>query len=120
MTKSDKPDPRGFKPGANMPDGSYDPASQGMSESGNHAVGNPGNDTPYGEQRNQQHQQQELAREKQGPASTEHNLRQDNQNRSDERNQQSAHDAATAATHRDKNAGARADHYTDTSRKPNS
>lgn len=69
MSKSNKP---GFKPGANMPDGDYDPARQGMSESGNHATGHPGNDTPPG-------------------------------------NLQSAADAATSTTHRDRKAGARGD-----------
>lgn len=74
MSPTNKPDPRGFKPGANMPQEGYDPKTQGMSQSGNHATGHPGNDTP--------------------PGAT---------------NQQSAADAATATTHRDKNAGARGD-----------
>ena len=51
---SPKPDPRGFKPGANMPDGDYDPKQQGMSESGNHAVGNRANDNPGNQQQDQQ------------------------------------------------------------------
>jgi len=74
MRPNNKPDPRGFKPGANMPQDGYDPKTQGMSDSGNHATGHPGNDTPPGAM-----------------------------------SQQSASDAATAATHRDKNAGARGD-----------
>ncbi len=37
---------RGFKPGANMPHDDYDPMEQGMSDSGNHAVGHAGNDSP--------------------------------------------------------------------------
>ncbi|MYM27728.1 hypothetical protein GTP58_05290 [Duganella sp. CY15W] len=105
MSASNKPDPRGFKPGANMPHGDYDPKTQGMSESGNHATGDAGNDTPPG---NLQQQQRDS-----GPARSEHALRQDNQNRGDQRNQQSASAAATAATHRDKNAGARGDSSTD-------
>lgn len=44
MNASDKA--KGFKPGANMPDGDYDPKREGMSESGNHATGHPGNDVP--------------------------------------------------------------------------
>jgi hypothetical protein len=46
MTEASKSSEKGFKPGANMPDGDYDPEQEGMSESGNHAVGHPGNDTP--------------------------------------------------------------------------
>jgi len=100
---SPKPDERGFKPGANMPHGDYDPKKQGMSDSGNHAVGHPGNDTPYGYQNEQQGR---------GPARSEQALQQDNQNRADERNLQSAEDAAKAATHRDKTTGLRGDDYT--------
>ncbi|MRW90698.1 hypothetical protein GJ699_11925 [Duganella sp. FT80W] len=51
-----------------------------------------------------------------GPARSEHAVRQDNQNRGDLHNQQSAAAAATAATHRDKNAGARGDDYSDSNR----
>jgi hypothetical protein len=97
MSQPNKPDPRGFKPGANMPQDGYDPNTQGMSESGNHATGHPGNDTPAG---NLQHDPKEVF---------ERALRQDNHNREDQRNQQSASAAATAASHRDKNAGARGD-----------
>ncbi|NYE59691.1 hypothetical protein FHW58_000843 [Duganella sp. 1224] len=79
MSQPNKPDPRGFKPGANMPQEGYDPKTQGMSQSGNHATGHPGNDTPH-------------------------------------TNQQSAAAAATAATHRDKKAGARGDDYSDSNR----
>ncbi|TFW16634.1 hypothetical protein [Duganella callida] len=105
-----KPDQRGFKPGANMPQQGYDPAHEGMSDSGNHAVGHPGNDTPYG---NDNLQQDQGGR---SPARSEQTLRQDNQNRASERNQQSAEDAAKAATHRDQTAGARADDYTRTNK----
>jgi hypothetical protein len=108
MSPSNKPDPRGLKPGANMPQPGYDPNQEGMSESGNHAAGHPGNDTPHVNQ----HQEQQGR----GPARSEHAVRQDNQNRGDQRNQQSAAAAATAATHRDKNAGARGDDYSDTNR----
>jgi hypothetical protein len=83
MRPTNKPDPRGFKPGANMPTEGYDPKTQGMSQSGNHATGHPGNDTPPGA------------------------------------SQQSAAAAATAATHRDKNAGARGDDYSDSNRSDN-
>lgn len=79
MSQPNKPDPRGFKPGANMQQPGYDPKTQGMSDSGNHATGHPGNDTPYG-------------------------------------NQQSASSAATTATHRDRNAGARGDDASHTNR----
>ncbi|MBV7535177.1 hypothetical protein KW842_05265 [Duganella sp. sic0402] len=82
MSQPNKPDPRGFKPGANMPQDGYDPKKQGMSDSGNHATGHPGNDNPHA-------------------------------------SQQSAAAAATAATHRDKKAGARGDDYSDTNRKGN-
>ncbi|MRX09126.1 hypothetical protein GJ697_14890 [Pseudoduganella sp. FT25W] len=104
MSQSNKPDPRGFKPGANMPQEGYDPKQQGMSESGNHATGHPGNDTPPGNLQHDPKEQSERA------------LRQDNHNRADQRNEQSAAAAATAATHRDKNAGARGDDSTDTNR----
>lgn len=50
MSQPNKPDPRGFKPGANMPQDGVDPKTQGMSESGNHATGHSGNDTPHGNQ----------------------------------------------------------------------
>ncbi|CAN7585469.1 hypothetical protein [Duganella sp. Dugasp56] len=46
MTEASKSSEKGFKPGANMPDGDYDPEQEGMSESGNHAAGHPGNDAP--------------------------------------------------------------------------
>ncbi len=82
MNPTNKPDQRGFKPGANMPQEGYDPKTEGMSQSGNHATGNPANDTPAA-------------------------------------NQQSAADAATAATHRDKKAGARGDDYSDSNRTDN-
>lgn len=82
MSQSNKPDPRGFKPGANMPQDGYDPKQEGMSDSGNHATGHPGNDTPH-------------------------------------TSQQSAADAATATTHRDRNAGARGDNSSDSNRKGN-
>jgi hypothetical protein len=97
MSQPNKPDPRGFKPGANMPQDGFDPTKEGMSNSGNHATGNQGNDTPPGNLQQDAHEQSERA------------LRQDNHNRADQRNEQSASAAATAATHRDKNAGARGD-----------
>ena len=50
MTEASKSSEKGFKPGANMADGDYDPEQDGMSESGNHAVGHPGNDTPHAPQ----------------------------------------------------------------------
>lgn len=106
MTASNKD--KGFKPGANMPDGDYDPKQEGMSESGNHAVGHPGNDVPGNQQSGRQ------------PARSEQTLRQDNQNRTDLHNKQSASTAATEATHRDRNAGARGDDTTHTSNKSNS
>jgi hypothetical protein len=96
MTTSNKD--KGFKPGANMPHGDYDPAKEGMSESGNHAVGHPGNDNPGN------HQQGQEA----------------NQGRADLHNKQSAAAAAADATRRDRSAGARGDKNSDTSRKSNS
>jgi hypothetical protein len=107
MTASDKA--KGFKPGANMPDGDYDPKTQGMSESGNHATGNPANDVVTG---NQQRSRQ--------PARSEATQRQDNQSRTDLHNKQSASAAATETTHRDRKAGARGDDSTHTSNKSNS
>lgn len=104
MTASNKD--KGMKPGANMPDGDYDPARDGMSESGNHATGNPANDVVTG---NQQSGRQ--------PARSEATLRQDNQSRTDLHNKQSAEAAATETTHRDRNAGARGDDSTHTSNK---
>lgn len=62
---------RGFKPGANMPTDDYDPMQEGMSDSGNHAVGHPGNDTPRA---NEQHGRQ--------PARSEQSVRQGNMGRS--------------------------------------
>jgi hypothetical protein len=105
MSQPNKPSEKGFKPGANMPDGDYDPEQEGMSESGNHAAGHAGNDVPYG---NQQQGRQ--------PARSEQRLREDNQNRHEQHSQQSAKDAATAATHRDRSAGARGDDRSDNNR----
>ena len=96
MTKSDKE--KGFKPGANMPQDGYDPNKEGMSESGNHAVGHPGNDNPG----NHAHG------------------REANQGRADLHNKQSAAAAAADATRRDRSAGARGDKNSDTSRKSDS
>ena len=79
MSQSNKPSEKGFKPGANMPHQGYDPKQHGMSESGNHASGDPANDTPTG-------------------------------------NQQSAASVAKQVTHRDRQAGARGDDYSDTNR----
>ena len=104
MTASNKD--QGFKPGANLPEGGYQPEQEGMSESGNHASGHPANDVVTG---NQQQGRQ--------PARSEAALRQDNQNRTDLHNKQSAAAAATEATRRDRNAGARGDDSTDTSNK---
>ena len=101
---SPKPDERGFKPGANMPHKDYDPKKEGMSESGNHAVGHAGNDTPYGYQNQQQDQ-----------ANAEQAVHQ-NQNLTNQHNQQSAKDAATATTHRTKTTGLRGDDYTENNR----
>jgi hypothetical protein len=78
MSQPNKPDPRGFKPGANMPQDGYDPHQEGMSPSGNHATGHTGNDTPYGDLKPGEHGQ---------PEHTEEALReQDNQNRNAHRN----------------------------------
>lgn len=107
MSQPNKPSDKGFKPGANMPSEGYDPKRQGMSQSGNHATGDVANDTPG----NLQQVPKEDA-----PAQSEHALRQDNQNRENLRNKQSAADASTAATRRDQNAGARGDSYTDNNR----
>ena len=96
MTTSDKE--KGFKPGANMPHAGYDPAKEGMSDSGNHAVGHPGNDNP--------------GNHPQG--------REANQGRADLHNKQSAAAAAADTTRRDRSAGARGDKNSDTSRKSNS
>lgn len=50
MSQPNKPSEKGFKPGANMPSEGYDPKTEGMSESGNHASGNRANDTPTNQQ----------------------------------------------------------------------
>jgi hypothetical protein len=73
MSPSNKPDPRGFKPGANMPQDGYDPMHQGMSDSGNHATGHPGNDTPHVD-----HAPEQQGR---GPARSDHMMRQENPGR---------------------------------------
>lgn len=106
MTASNKDKEKGMKPGANMPQGGYDPEREGMSESGNHAAGHPANDVVTG---NQQSGRQ--------PARSDATLRQDNQSRTDLHNKQSASAAATETTHRDRNAGARGDDTTHTSNK---
>ncbi|NGZ87349.1 hypothetical protein [Duganella aceris] len=108
MTTSNKDKEKGMKPGANMPAGGYDPAREGMSESGNHATGNAANDAVGNQQSGRQ------------PARSEATLRQDNQSRTDLHNKQSASAAATEATHRDRNAGARGDDSTHTSNKSGS
>lgn len=70
MSPTNKPDPRGFKPGANMPQDGYDPMQQGMSDSGNHATGHPGNDTPDVDDA--------PAQRGRGPARSDHMIRQEN------------------------------------------
>ncbi|MET0320188.1 MAG: hypothetical protein ABW069_05660 [Duganella sp.] len=89
---------RGFKPGANMPHDDYDPVKEGMSESGNHAVGNPGNDTPH-------------VNEQSGrlPARSEQSVRQGNLGRSYYDSKQDAAAAAAQTTHRFNSSGARGD-----------
>lgn len=94
---------RGFKPGANMPHDDYDPLTEGMSESGNHAVGHPGNDTPHvgQSQQSEQHGRQ--------PARSEQSMRQDGMSRSYYHSRQDAAAASADTTHRYNSAGARAD-----------
>ena len=65
------PNEKGFKPGANMPHDDYDPAQEGMSESGNHATGHPGNDAVPARPEQQGRQ----------PARSEQNLQRDNPSR---------------------------------------
>lgn len=96
---------RGFKPGANMPHDDYDPMEQGMSDSGNHAVGHPGNDNPT---TNAQHGRQ--------PARSEQSVRQGNLGRSYYDSKQAAASAAAQTTHRYNAAGARGDSNTGKSR----
>ncbi|MYM66890.1 hypothetical protein GTP45_08615 [Pseudoduganella sp. FT55W] len=50
MSQPNKPSEKGFKPGANMPSEGYDPNTEGMSQSGNHASGDRANDTPSNQQ----------------------------------------------------------------------
>ncbi|RZT09949.1 hypothetical protein SAMN05216319_1605 [Duganella sp. CF402] len=50
MSQPNKPSEKGFKPGANMPHEGYDPNTEGMSQSGNHASGSRANDTPTNQQ----------------------------------------------------------------------
>ncbi|OFA08681.1 hypothetical protein [Duganella phyllosphaerae] len=97
---------RGFKPGANMPHDNYDPMEQGMSESGNHAVGHPGNDNPT--TNHEQHGRQ--------PARSEQSVRQGNLGRSYHDSKQDAAAAAAQTTHRYNAAGARADSHSGKSR----
>ncbi|KQQ40233.1 hypothetical protein ASF61_05495 [Duganella sp. Leaf126] len=92
---------RGFKPGANMPHDDYDPMEQGMSESGNHAVGHPGNDNPTSNHHTNQHGRQ--------PARSEQSVREGNMGRSYYDSKQAASAAAAQTTHRYNAAGARAD-----------
>ena len=87
---------RGFKPGANMPHDDYDPMEQGMSDSGNHAVGHAGNDSPS---TTEQHGRQ--------PARSEQSMRQGNLGRSYWDSKQDA--AAAQTTHRFNAAGSRGD-----------
>jgi hypothetical protein len=89
---------RGFKPGANMPHDDYDPMEQGMSDSGNHAVGHPGNDSPSS---TEQHGRQ--------PARSEQSVRQGNLGRSYWDSKQDAAAAAAQTTHRFNAAGSRGD-----------
>ena len=103
MTASNKD--KGFKPGANMPHGDYDPNQEGMSESGNHAVGHPANDVPGNQQSGHP------------TARSEQMLRQDKQGFQNLQNKQTAEAAATETTHRDRNAGARGDDTTHSSNK---
>lgn len=105
MTQPNKPSEKGFKPGANMPHDGYDPEREGMSESGNHATGHPGNDTPHV---NEQHGRL--------PARSEQSLRQGNLSRSYQDSKQDAAAAAAQTTHRDRAAGARGDNSSDTNR----
>lgn len=116
MSQPNKPSEKGFKPGANMPHGDYDPQKQGMSDSGNHAVGNTGNDVPYGYDAEGTTGTAGNLQQGRQPARSEQGLRQDNQNLTGQHNQQSAADAATNVTHRDRNAGARGDDNTQTNR----
>jgi hypothetical protein len=124
MSQPNKPSEKGFKPGANMPHGDYDPQKEGMSDSGNHAVGHPGNDEPYGYEAEGTAGAAGNLQQGRQPARSEQGLRQDNQNFTGHHNQQngqqsaqqSAADAATDATHRDRNAGARGDDNTHTNR----
>jgi hypothetical protein len=116
MSQPNKPSEKGFKPGANMPHGDYDPKREGMSDSGNHAVGHRGNDEPYGYEAEGTAGAAANVQQGRQPARSEEGLRQDNQNFTGHHNQQSAADAATATTHRDRNAGARGDDNTHTNR----
>lgn len=87
---------KGMKPGANM-------TGDTMQQSGNHATGNPGNDTPGVATPSNNRQQAGV------PNDTNRALREGNAGRADLHNQQSASDAAKATTHRDRSAGARGD-----------
>ena len=120
MSQPNKPSEKGFKPGANMPHGDYDPKKEGMSDSGNHAVGNQGNDVPYGYDAEGTAGTAGNLQQGRQPARSEQGLRQDNQNLTGQNNlqsdRQSAADAATSTTHRDRNAGARGDDNTHTNR----
>lgn len=99
-TITDKPDDKGFKPGANMPAGNYDPKQQGMQPSGNHASGNEANDAAPGNSQ---------SGGRPAGVQSEHELQQGNISRTDLRNKQSAATAAAEATRRDRSAGARGD-----------
>lgn len=106
MSQPNGPSEKGFKPGANMPHDGYDPAREGMSESGNHAVGHPGNDVPRVSDvphdvpgASEQHGRQ--------PARSDQNLRQGNLGRSYQDSKQDTATASGEATHRDHVADAR-------------
>jgi hypothetical protein len=98
---NDKP---GFKPGANMPAGNYDPKQQGMQPSGNHASGVDANDVAPGT-----NESRGLNTNQQQRGQSEHELQQGNIRREDLRNEQNAATAAAEATSRDRSAGARGD-----------
>lgn len=113
MSTPNKPSEQGFKPGANMQHGDYDPKQQGMQASGNHASGPTANDTESN--LHEQKQDPQLYPQNQGgPAGQER--QQGNLGQADLHNRQSAATASAEATRRDRSAGARGDSSTDVNR----
>jgi hypothetical protein len=111
MSTPNKPAEKGYKPGANMQHGDYDPKKEGMQVSGNHASGHPANDP--GSNPHEQKQDPQVQPQNQD---TEHDRQQGNLARTDLHNKQSAATASAEATRRDRSAGARGDNSTDVNR----